>query len=130
MKVIAIHGIGQTYVGGRQIEAQWRAALSSGLEEAGAPRLKAEEFKAVGYGAVFWPSGQRGGPEPDVRDLDAWEQEMLLAWWREAAALSAKTAERVRITRAGEDPTLQGEDFRGRARTRSSPRCGHGNARP
>jgi hypothetical protein len=116
MKVVAIHGIGQTYVGGPQIETQWLAALSSGLTEAGAPRLKAEEFKAVGYGAVFRPSGQRGGPEPDVRDLDAWEQEMLLAWWREAAALSAKNRGAGPDNPRGEDPTLQGEDFTGRAR--------------
>jgi hypothetical protein len=116
MKVLAIHGIGQTYVGGPQVEANWLAALLSGLEETGAPRLRAEEFKAVGYGAVFRPDGERGSSEPDLRALDPWEEEMLFAWWREAASLSAQNRESGARDEKGEEPTLQGPDFVGRGR--------------
>jgi hypothetical protein len=115
MKVVGIHGIGQTYVGGPQIERSWFPALLSGLESAGEPVLEPEDFGAVGYGSLFRPSGQRGDDEPSVGNLDEWEQTMLVAWWREAARLSAESRERE--DPLAEEPTLQGPDFDGRGRT-------------
>lgn len=120
MKVVGLHGIGHTFLGGPQVEATWLPALASGLQEAGGPQLKPEDFRAVGYGAVFRPPGERSGAqELAVKDLTEWEQDMLLAWWREAAHLSAENRARGGDDPKGEEPTLQGPEFVGRARTPS-----------
>lgn len=118
MKVVGIHGIFHTYVGSAQIESDWLSALQGGLEEAGVPRIESKDFTAVSYGSLFRRSGTRSGgvPQFDAEDVEeGWEQDLLLAWWREAAALSE--ANRGGNDPLGEDPTIQDLDFQGRGRT-------------
>jgi PGAP1-like protein len=114
MKIVMIHGIGQTYLGGPQILSKWVPALLSGLVEAGGPRISEQDCTAVGYGAIFRPRGQRGIVEATAQNLEAWEQDMLVEWWREATRLSELN--RPANDKTGEDPTLQGPSFKGRAR--------------
>ena len=120
MKIVAIHGIAQTYEGSSTLKSQWLPALQTGLEEAGVPLIKAGDLEVVGYGALFRPAGTRAGsiPQLDARDVQTgWEQDLLVAWWRAAAALSEASRMASEPDVLGEDPSIQGPDFQGRART-------------
>ena len=90
MKVVGLHGIAHTFLTAPQIEETWFPALLGGLQEAGAPGLGHKDFAMVGYGAEFRPAGQRGTDSVGIEDLTPWEKDMLVAWWREAARLSAE----------------------------------------
>lgn len=114
MKILGIHGIGQTFLGPEQLKQHWLPALQDGLSEAKGPRLDVADFDVVGYGALFRPEETRGVPRIDPEDLDDWEREMLAEWWREAATLSAAA----NVEDAyDESPEIQPPDFAGRART-------------
>ena len=114
LKVVAIHGIGQTYVGAESLQRDWLPALNDGLAEARALRLDAADFVVVAYGALFRPEGTRAGePRIEPEELDDWERQLLTEWWREAAALSARSAG----AEGDESPEIQPPDFAGRART-------------
>ncbi|MEG4148315.1 PGAP1-like alpha/beta domain-containing protein [Microcoleus sp. Pol12B5] len=118
MKVVGIHGIFHEYLSSAQIENDWLLALQGGLDEAGVPRIERQDFTAVSYGSLFRPSGRRsaGVPKFSAQDVEeGWEQELLIAWWREAAALSQ--ANKSDDDPLGEDPSIQGPDFQGRGRT-------------
>jgi hypothetical protein len=119
MRVLGIHGIGQTFEGAATEEAAWLPALQSGLEEAGSSRLDPSSFNVVGYGALFRPAEVRAGAVPplDHRDVDVWEAEMLTALWAEAASLAELQRANATHDPRGEEPTIQGPDFQGRART-------------
>lgn len=114
MKILGIHGIGQTFLGPEQLKQHWLPALQDGLSEARGPRLDAADFDVVAYGALFRPKEvSRGAPRIDPESLDDWEREMLAGWWREAAALSATASGDAR----DESPEIQPPGFAGRART-------------
>jgi hypothetical protein len=115
VKIVAIHGISQTFTGSEELKLSWLAAIRDGLNEAGAPRIDDSDFSMVGYGSVFRPSETRAATVPriDPQALDEWEQQMLAEWWREAANLSATAVDSSR----DEAKTIQGPDFAGRART-------------
>jgi hypothetical protein len=114
MKILGIHGIGQTFLGPEQLKQHWLPALQDGLSEARGPRLEAADFDVVAYGALFRPEGTRGAaPRIDPESLDDWERAMLAEWWREAAALSGASSSDVH----DESPEIQPPDFAGRART-------------
>jgi hypothetical protein len=118
MKVVGIHGIAHTHLTAPQIEVEWLPALQGGLEEAGFPRIAKEDFAIAAYGALFRPTGTRSGgiPRLTADDVtDEWEQTLLVAWWREAAALSALN--RKEKAPLGEDLTIQSPDFQGRGST-------------
>jgi hypothetical protein len=118
MKVVGIHGIFHEFLGSAQIENHWLPALQDGLDEAGAPRIERQDFTAVSYGPLFRPPGRRSAnvPQLSAQDVeDGWEQELLVAWWREAAALSQ--ANRSDNDPLGEDPSIQEPEFQGRGRT-------------
>ena len=118
MKVVGIHGILHDYVTAPQIENEWLLALQGGLELAGKPRIERQDFTMVGYGDLFRPSGTRAASIPLLRSEDieeGWEQELLLKWWSEAAALSA--ANRSEEDELGEDGSIQDFNFQGRGRT-------------
>lgn len=114
MKILGIHGIGQTFLGSEQLKQHWLPALQDGLSEARGPRLEAADFDVVAFGALFRPEeATRGAPRVDPESLDDWEREMLAEWWREAAALSGASSTDDRA----ESPEIQAPDFAGRART-------------
>jgi hypothetical protein len=117
MKVVGIHGILHEYLSAPQIENEWLLALQGGLEVAGKPRIERNEFTCVGYGDFFRPSGTRSAYIPPLssKDVEEWEQELLLQWWREAATLSAQN--RSGEDELGEDGTIQAPNFQGRGRT-------------
>ncbi|NJM70657.1 MAG: hypothetical protein HC862_10735 [Scytonema sp. RU_4_4] len=118
MKVVGIHGILHDYLTAPQIEHEWLLALQGGLELAGKPRIERKDFTCVAYGDFFRRSGTRTGYVPPLNAEDIttdWEQELLLKWWEEAAALSA--ANRSGEDELGEDRTIQAPDFQGRGRT-------------
>lgn len=115
MKVLGIHGVGHRFRGGPQLHAEWFPALQSGLDESGGPRLAPEDFTALGYGSEFRPEGQRGEFKPSADDLE-WEAELQVSLWKEAAVLSEENRSANPDPR-GEEPTIQGPDFEGRART-------------
>jgi hypothetical protein len=119
-RVVGIHGIGHTYRTSPQLETAWFDALAGGLEEAGYPRLKREDYAGVAYGSFYRREGTRAaGAPPLVTDdiKDDWEKEMLDAWWREAARLAVINREPGGKDLLGEDPSIQGPEFQGRART-------------
>lgn len=103
VKVLGLHGIGQTFVGANQLKQDWLPALRDGLDEAGGPQLADDDFDMVAYGPLFRPEGARAGGAPRIEpeELDDWERQMLFEWWRGAAAVS---------------PEVQPPDFEGRAR--------------
>jgi hypothetical protein len=115
MKIIGIHGIGQTYLGAEQLKPRWFPALQDGLKEAGSGSIQLSDFEMVGYGALFRPGEFRnvGTPKIEPEELDDWERQMLAEWWREAAALSASS----RGLEQDEAQGIQSPDFEGRART-------------
>jgi hypothetical protein len=115
MKIIGIHGIGHTFIGAEQLKLAWLAAIRDGLTEAHGPAITDQDFRTVGYGALFRKSESRSATPPkiDPETLDKSEQELLTQWWYEAARLSASAANPDR----DEDSTIQGPDFEGRART-------------
>lgn len=114
MKVIGIHGIGQTYLGSEQLKHAWLLALQDGMSEAGGPRLEDDDFEMIAFGALFRPEGTRGAEARiNPEELDDWERQMLVDWWREAAALSSLSSG----DDGGESPEIQPPDFKGRART-------------
>jgi hypothetical protein len=89
-RVVAVHGINNTYSGPRRIAYDWVPALLDGVEFAGgAGLLRPEDVACAFYGDVFRRSGRTlsddvAPPEPeDVSDTP--EAELLAAWWREAA---------------------------------------------
>jgi hypothetical protein len=90
-RVVAVHGINNTYSGPRSMAADWVKALLDGVELAGgAGLLGPEDVGCVFYGDVFRRPGRALGGEDiavlgaeDVRDEA--EAELVAAWWREAA---------------------------------------------
>jgi len=118
MKIVGIHGIAHTHLTAPEIEREWLPAIQGGLEEAGFPRIAAGDFEIAAYGALFRPTGTRAGALPNLRADDVQTEEetqLLVAWWREAAALSA--ANRIEPDPLGEALTIQGPNFEGRGAT-------------
>jgi hypothetical protein len=93
--------------------------MQGGLEVAGYPRNKREEFAMVSYGDIFRQPGTKGIPYYDEQDIEeGWEEELLMAWWQEAANLSSEN--RLDDDPVGEDPSIQGPGFSGKGRVSSS----------
>jgi hypothetical protein len=88
-QVVALHGIGQQYEGGRLIGEQWRAAMRDGLERAGFRNPDAVRLCCAFYGDLFRPAGKAGGlPTYGPGDVaEGFEQDLLLAWWLHAAEI-------------------------------------------
>ena len=90
-RVVAVHGINNTYSGPRRMAAEWVPALLDGVDLAdGTGMLKPEDIGCTFYGDVFRKPGRPlGGDDiaalgPEDVSGDA-EAELLQAWWRAAA---------------------------------------------
>ncbi|MDT0269131.1 hypothetical protein RM844_22855 [Streptomyces sp. DSM 44915] len=103
-RVVLVHGIAQQLRGGETLLADWYPALADGVGLAGG-RVAREEVSMAFYGDLFRAPGHRGlgVPELTAADVtDELERELLLAWWRAAAAA---------------EPAVPGPEARARART-------------
>jgi hypothetical protein len=90
-RVVAVHGIGKQTLGEETLRKEWLPALNDGLVHAGAAdRLAEPDVTIAFYGNLFRPQGEFlaiGDPPYTASDVgEGFEQELLLAWWRAAAA--------------------------------------------
>jgi hypothetical protein len=91
-RVVAVHGILNTFLTRPQMAETWGPALLGGAELAvGAPgTLTVDDLDFVAYGDVFRAPGRfldGGVPPLTAEDVDGeFETDLLLAWWRAAAA--------------------------------------------
>lgn len=87
-RVVAVHGIAQQYSGPASMHAAWFPALHDGLAGIGLP-IGPEDVTCAFYGDVFrGPARVLGGagPTPAAGHVaEGLEQELLFAWWAEAA---------------------------------------------
>lgn len=84
-RIVAVHGIGNQFLGGHQIRAHWLPALKDGLANAGHTLASDEDFVCAFYGDLFRPEGKAIEPLLDASDVeDEWEKKMLAQWWEEA----------------------------------------------
>lgn len=90
-RVVVVHGIGAQRSGEQVLLSQWLPALNSGLTRSGTTVLDPSEVAAGFYGDLFRPPGQFlsvGEPWFGPGDVEAgFEQELLVAWWKAAAAI-------------------------------------------
>ncbi|GAB3313746.1 hypothetical protein GCM10027451_27850 [Geodermatophilus aquaeductus] len=90
MRVVCVHGIGQQLLGERELLMSWVPSLHDGVTRAGfGDLLRDDDIGMAFYGDLFRPAGQRlAAADPPYQPKDVapgLEQELLLAWWQEAA---------------------------------------------
>ena len=80
-------------IGGHRLQQDGLPARQGGLCRAGAAGIEAEDLSFAFYGDLVRPVGKALLPFFDASDLaDPWEQELLIAWWQEAARLDPMVA--------------------------------------
>lgn len=87
VRVVCVHGVGQQRETENTLQQAWAPALCGGVGLAGA-RLLETEVRCPLYGNLFRPAGRHlaaGDPPIQAADLDHFEQDLLAAWWGEAA---------------------------------------------
>ena len=84
-----MHGIGKQLAGEESLLAQWRPALVDGLRRAGAVGDESVRVDMCFYGDLFRPAGRLlalGDAPLTAADIEPGiEQDLLFAWWRDAA---------------------------------------------
>src|SRR5579872_363656 len=93
-KVVAVHGILNTYGSAAQMRAAWSPALVGGAINADRQAiLRADEIGFAFYGDLFRPPGRflsEDIPYLTAEDVtDDLEINLLFSWWAEAAKLDA-----------------------------------------
>jgi hypothetical protein len=97
-RVVAVHGILNTFLTRPQMVQVWGPALLGGVELASGGRGASgvDDFGFVAFGDVFRRPGRfldGGVPPLTVEDVDdGIESDLLLAWWRAAAASDPQVA--------------------------------------
>lgn len=95
-RIVCVHGVGQQSLGEQSLLRDWWPALVDGITRAGADRVPVEDVAVAFYGDVFRPAGELlavGDPPFGASDVEpGLEQELLLAWWREAATVDDRVA--------------------------------------
>jgi hypothetical protein len=94
--IVAVHGIGQQFDGPAVQKDKWQKPLFDGVLMAIGRQLRESDLACAFYGDLFRPSGTKGVglPPYDERDVaDPWEQQLLEAWWREAAVVEPDRVE-------------------------------------
>jgi hypothetical protein len=94
--VVAVHGIGKQAMGEDSLLKDWYPALCDGVRRAGGA-VPAREAVAMGfYGDLFRPPGAVlavGDPLYTAADVEeGFEEDLLLSWWRAAAAVDERVA--------------------------------------
>lgn len=88
-RIVGIHGIAQQLRGPEVLRATWAPALRDGVALSGAEPPDGADLEIAFYGDLFRATGGKavGGPSYVATDLEeGFEQELLEAWWAEAAA--------------------------------------------
>ncbi|WP_202919450.1 hypothetical protein [Saccharothrix deserti] len=99
--MVLVHGIAQQYKGPESLRATCAPALCDGVRLAGGA-LAPEDVSVAFYGDAFRPTGARSASLPDYDASDIvslFEQELLRAWWQEAAAIDPNVPDPVKTTR-------------------------------
>ncbi|WP_326950904.1 GPI inositol-deacylase [Amycolatopsis sp. NBC_01307] len=96
-RIVCVHGVGQQVAGEQSLLQAWTPALLDGLTRAGHRYAATANDIAMGfYGDLFRPAGEMlavGDPMFTADDVDpGLEEDLLLAWWREAARVDPKVA--------------------------------------
>ncbi len=96
-RIVCVHGIGQQFVGEQSLLREWTPALLDGLTRAGHDGAATADDVVMGfYGNLFRQAGDRlavGDPMFTADDVESGlEEDLLLAWWREAAQVDPKVA--------------------------------------
>lgn len=88
-RIVGIHGIAQQLRGPEVLRATWAPALRDGVALSGAEPPDEADLKIAFYGDLFRAKGRKtvGAPPYVAADVEeGFEQELLEAWWLEAAA--------------------------------------------
>lgn len=90
-KVVAIHGVGQEYRGEAELKSEWLPAIKDGLTRSGKTLDSDNDIHCAFYGDLFRSTGKSALMPPlDASNItEEWEEQMLEAWWREAARTDA-----------------------------------------
>ncbi|MFD8285684.1 hypothetical protein ACFV47_41900 [Streptomyces solisilvae] len=95
-RVVGVHGIAQQMKGEQVLLSAWRPALADGLTRAAHAPVADAEVAMAFYGDLFRPPGELlavGDPVLTAADVaPGLERELLLAWWRQAAAVDETVA--------------------------------------
>lgn len=89
-RIVGVHGIGQQVLGPEVVKSWWLPGMRDGLSLAGGPTLSETDLGVAFYGDVFRPPGTKAFGEPRFVAGDVgegFEQDLLEAFWREAAAV-------------------------------------------
>jgi len=85
-RIVVVHGIGKQVSGPELLASELVPALQSGVTLAGGPRIVPEDIGFAFYGNLFRRPGTRTGTSDyPADDLDAFEVDLLVALWAEAA---------------------------------------------
>jgi hypothetical protein len=90
--IVGVHGIGQQFKGPAVQKGEWLAPLCDGVALVSSRQLGEADLTCAFYGDLFRPSGTMavGVPPYDESDVsDPWEQQLLEAWWRQAAEVES-----------------------------------------
>jgi hypothetical protein len=89
--VLCVHGIGQQGKGEDALRGEWAPRIRDGMRRAGCAEADLPADEDIGctfYGDLFRPAGRLlgvGDPWLRAADTTDFDQELLTAWWREAA---------------------------------------------
>jgi hypothetical protein len=89
-RIVGVHGIAQQVRGPEVLQATWAPALRDGVALSGGQPPDATDLAIAFYGDLFRAAGGKavGAPQYVAADVEEeFEQELLEAWWEEAAAV-------------------------------------------
>jgi hypothetical protein len=89
-RIVAVHGIGQQGKGEETLQQLWLPALRDGLRRVGGPLPVDSDLVCAFYGDLFRPVGKALDYPFEAADVtEAWERDLLSAWWAEAASVDS-----------------------------------------
>jgi hypothetical protein len=96
-RIVCVHGVGKQVAGEQSLLRDWAPATLDGLTRVDHGDVAGSDDVVMAfYGNLFRPAGQTlavGDPMFTAADVEAgWEEELLLAWWQEAARVDPKVA--------------------------------------
>ncbi|MGW0189632.1 antibiotic ABC transporter ATP-binding protein [Streptomyces sp. NPDC003362] len=89
-RIVAVHGIGQEFLGPEQLRRDLVPALQDGLSPDGATPVTSADVACAFYGDLYFAPGTRATDVPPWDETDVeegLETELLAAWWEQAASI-------------------------------------------